>query len=321
METPDGFRCPNPGCGEPARPEDRFCEACGAPLPTRVALIGVQAEATAPQYAPTTWEPAAEPAQGRDHVELAYPDLAGVSDRGLKRNRNEDALALARLDNYGARILVVCDGVSSSAEPAAASQAAADAVLAYLVAAVRDRHPDPEEAMRGAMSAAQAAVCVVPWQQADGEEAPATTVVAALVFDRRMTIGWVGDSRAYFIGVMDSWQLSTDDTWAADQVEFGLMGEEEALADPRAHALTSWVGAEQDGEPVPSIRSFTSPTSGCILLCSDGLWNYAPSPERMRELLTELPGDASAVDVARGLTEFARALGGVDNITVAVGLV
>lgn len=320
MEIPDGSRCPNPACGEPARPEDRFCEACGSPLPARVALIGVQTAAAGPEYA-AMWEPAADPTPSRDHVEVAYPDLAGVSDRGLKRYRNEDALALARLDDHGARILVVCDGVSSSAEPAAASQAAADAVLAYLVAAVRDRHPDPEEAMRGAMSAAQAAVCIVPWQRADGEEAPATTVVAALIIGRQITIAWVGDSRAYFIGVMDSWQLSTDDTWAADQIQFGLMGEEEAMADPRAHALTSWVGAEQDGEPVPSIRTFTSPTSGCILLCSDGLWNYAPSPERMRELLTELPGDASAVDVARGLTEFARALGGMDNITVAVGLV
>lgn len=319
MQSEDGFRCPNPACGEPARPEDRFCEACGFPLPARVAVIGAPVSAGGGGYA-TVWEPAPELPVGREHVEIAYPDLAGVSDRGLRRLQNEDAFGMARLDEAAARVMVVCDGVSSAAESAAASQVAADAALAYLVAAVRDRHPDPEEAMRGAVQAAQTAVCAVEWVMDGLDEAPATTLVAALVAGRTCTVGWVGDSRAYLIGVTESWQLTTDDTWATEQVDMGLMGEEEALADPRAHALTGWLG-DQDEELVANVRTFTSPTSGCLLLCSDGLWNYAPSPERMRELLTELPGDASAIDVARGLTEFARSLGGMDNITVAVAFV
>jgi len=300
------LRCLNPACGELVQPADRFCEACGQPVPSGQ-------EVAAGRPAPT---PRSDP----DRSEAAFPGLAAVSDPGLRRHRNEDAMALAALDDDGARILVVCDGVSTSGEPAAASWAAAQSALAYLVAAVQDRHPDIEAAMRAAVVAAHGAVCTVPRRRGGQDEPPATTLVAALVREGAATIGWVGDSRAYFVSADDAWRLSRDHTWATEQVELGVMVEEEALADPRAHALTSWLG-DQDGELEPSVCTFVLPTSGCLLLCSDGLWNYAPSPGRIRELVLQFPADATAADVARGLTEFARSSGGADNITVAVAFV
>jgi serine/threonine protein phosphatase PrpC len=304
------LRCLNPACNEPVHPEDVFCEACGQPVPT-----------AEPERQPRGgWRAVAAADTDPDRSEAAFADLAAVSDPGLKRLRNEDAMALARLDEEGVRILIVCDGVSTSGEPAAASRAAAQAALAYLVAAVRFRYPEPEAAMREAVTAAQAAVCAIPFRRPGQEELPATTLVAALVRDGAATIGWVGDSRAYFVSDADAWRLSRDDTWAMEQVELGLMPEEEAMADPRAHALTRWLG-DQEGELEPSVCTFQIPASGCLLLCSDGLWNYAPTAGRMRELVMQFPGDATAMDVARGLTEFARSSGGADNITVAVAFV
>jgi len=299
--------CRNPACGEPVHPDDRYCEACGQ-----------QVRAGEPEVRGRRAVAAAD--TDPDRSEAAFADLAAVSDPGLKRLRNEDAMALARLDEADVRIIVVCDGVSTIGEPAAASHAAAQAALAYLVAAVRFRHKEPEAAMREAVRAAQAAVCAVPFRRAGEEELPATTLVAALIENGVATIGWVGDSRAYFVSDTHAWRLSQDDTWATEQVELGLMPEEEAMADPRAHALTRWLG-DQDGELHPSVCTFSIPSGGCVLLCSDGLWNYAPSPGRMRELVMQFPGDATAVDVARGLTEFARSAGGADNITVAVAFV
>jgi serine/threonine protein phosphatase PrpC len=301
--------CTNPACGEPVRPEDTFCEACGQPAPLRLAELG-------------GWASSWEPDRDTDRSEAAFADLAAVSDRGLRRTRNEDAIGVARLEGPpSCRIIVVCDGVSTSAEPAAAAQAAADAALAYLVAAARDRHPNAEGAMREAVLSAQGAVCGVTYSGSSREEPPATTLVAALLRDRAATIGWVGDSRAYFVSASSAWQISRDDTWLAEQVELGLLDEETALADPRAHALTKWLGGDQDGQLKASVSTFAIPASGCLLLCSDGLWNYAPSAERMRELVLQFPEDATAIDLARGLTEFARTSGGADNITVAVAFV
>src|SRR5829696_2524149 len=59
----------------------------------------------------------------------AVPGGAVVSDRGLVHHRNEDAGAVAP------GIAVVCDGVSMSPDPDAASRAAVDAVLRVLTAA------------------------------------------------------------------------------------------------------------------------------------------------------------------------------------------
>src|SRR5258707_6663665 len=75
----------------------------------------------------------------RDHDEVDLGPAAGVSDRGLRHHRNEDAMALAaeQAPDGPAVVAVVCDGVSSSARPAEASYAAARAALPVLVAAVQ----------------------------------------------------------------------------------------------------------------------------------------------------------------------------------------
>src|SRR6201985_1100378 len=74
----------------------------------------------------------------RDHAEVDLGPAAGVSDRGLRHHRNEDAMALAaeQAPDGPAVVAIVCDGVSSSARPDETSQAAAQAALPVLVAAV-----------------------------------------------------------------------------------------------------------------------------------------------------------------------------------------
>jgi serine/threonine protein phosphatase PrpC len=316
MALSDHGRCPNPACGELVGRDDRFCEACGQVLPTWSVLVGLPLAAAAGSDTAV-----ASGTGDREHIEVAFSDLAGVSDRGLKRQRNEDAMGLARLAGPGARVLVVCDGVSTSAEPAAAARVAAAAARDYLVAAVQDRHPNLEDAMREAIAAAQAAVSSVRYTRGDLDEPPASTLVAALVKDGVATIGCVGDSRAYFVTPTEAWTLSRDDSWAVEQVELGLLSEEAAGADPRAHALTRWLGADHEEGPLSSVSTFKIPANGCLLLCSDGLWNCAPAAERIRELVAEFPADATPLEVAQGLTEFARSLGGNDNITVVVAFV
>jgi PPM family protein phosphatase len=323
----DGPRCPH--CREPIRPGDRFCEACGAPIEAGAAIR----TAAAGDGRPSPPRVAVE----REHLEIAFADLVGITDRGLRRARNEDALAMDRLQRQRARVLVVCDGVSTSAEPALASQAAADAALAYLTGAVARGHPNLELAMKDAIGAAQRAVCRVPFAQ-DGEEGPpATTLVAALLMDGRATLGWVGDSRAYFVGESEAWQLSHDDTWLeevllGDPRQYPLRnppGKEQGdrvsggdgLVAVQAHVLTRWLGRDLEGDPEVSITTFELPAEGCLLLCSDGLWNYAPTPSLMRELVAGLSAGSTLLQLTRGLVEFALSAGGADNVTVAVASV
>jgi serine/threonine protein phosphatase PrpC len=154
-----------------------------------------------------------------------------------------------------------------------------------------------------------------PWA---GKDPPSTTLVAAAVRGGLATVGWVGDSRAYFVNRAGTWQLSRDDTWAADQVARGRLSESEAATDPRGRFLTRWLGNDQEGYAASSVRTFEIERPGLVLLCSDGLWNYLETPDMLGEMVVGLGGDASPATVARTLTEFARGAGGHDNITVAV---
>ncbi|WP_199486904.1 zinc ribbon domain-containing protein, partial [Actinomadura logoneensis] len=110
------------GCAEPAVDAEGYCEHCGMKQPA-----------------------------DRDHleVELATPGgpVAGVSDRGRRYARNEDAFAIAPHPTGVAA--VVCDGVGSSPRPETASRAAADTAASEIATAL-GAGAAPAEAVRTA---------------------------------------------------------------------------------------------------------------------------------------------------------------------------
>jgi serine/threonine protein phosphatase PrpC len=315
------LHCLNPECGEPVREGDRFCEVCGQELLPSVRVVDSPPDGDRPRDGdrPPDDDPTRGVRRGRDHVEMWFPGVAGVSDRGLHRVRNEDAIAVVRLDPYDATVLVVCDGVSTSHQAHVASQVAADTALASLVAAVEGVEDDLEAAMRDAVVRAQAAVAAIPYK-AGTKDPPSSTLVAAVVRADCATIGWVGDSRAYLVCASGTWQLSRDDTWVADQVAQGLLSADEAAGDPNGHVLTRWLGEDWRDSQAPSVLSFQIEEPGHLVLCSDGLWNYLPTEADMGSAVSELD-DTTPLGLAAELTELARRAGGHDNITVAVAAV
>ncbi|MFB6807858.1 PP2C family protein-serine/threonine phosphatase [Streptomyces sp. NPDC056387] len=257
----------------------------------------------------------------RDHLEEELGSVAAVSDRGLRHHRNEDSFAVAATalpDGSAATVAVVCDGVSSASRPDDASAAAAGAANEALLEAL-PRGTHPQEAMHGAILAAAAAVNALAPEVPGAQNAPACTLVGAVVSGGLLTIGWVGDSRAYWIP--DDREalprrLTEDDSWAAQMVAAGLMGEAEAYADVRAHAITGWLGADAyDLEP--HTATFKPDHAGVVVVCTDGLWNYAESAQDMARVL---PADAAArpLHSAQVLVGHALDGGGHDNVTVAV---
>lgn len=257
----------------------------------------------------------------RDHVEEALGSVAAVSDRGLRHHRNEDSFAVAATalpDGSAATVAIVCDGVSSASRPDEASAAAAGAANEALLDAL-PRGAHPQEAMHEAILAAAAAVNALAPETPGAQNAPACTLVGAVVSGGLLTIGWVGDSRAYWVPddrAALPRRLTEDDSWAAQMVAAGLMGEAEAYADVRAHAITGWLGADAyDLEP--HTATFKPDHPGVVVVCTDGLWNYA---ESAREMAQVLPADAATrpLHSAQVLVGHALDGGGHDNVTVAV---
>ncbi len=334
-----------PACSARIGPLDRSCAACGSTIVAPAIVTGVPDGACPTCRAPAS----AIDADGfcsvcgtqrreREHIEVALsPTLAGVTDRGLRHGRNEDDLAARDLPARGSRVLVVCDGVSQSQAPDLASRAASTAACASLAAALDGgeagevTEANPDAALRAAVTRAQEAARAVPYSVYALEDAPATTLVAAIVQGRRATIGWVGDSRAYWIpapadvpadipanadnGVR---LLTRDHSWAAEVVAAGLMSDEQATRAPQAHAITRWLGADVADDPRADVATFEAPGAGAFLLCTDGLWGYLETPDHLATLTRDAWADAATM--ASALVTFALRRGGRDNVTALVAI-
>jgi serine/threonine protein phosphatase PrpC len=254
-----------------------------------------------------------------------------VCDRGIRHARNEDAMALAALATPGSfSALVVCDGVTTAADSDVASLAAARAARDLLVGPVADAATGSHAGrvvhwtaqLEAASAAANRAATAVASQVAGGLEPPSCTFVAAVVDRSLLTVGWVGDSRAYWLPERGTAaQLSVDDSWATDQIAAG-MDRDAAEADHRAHSITRWLGADSH-DPVARCASITLGGPGWLLVCSDGLWNYCSAADELSRLVAATVAEHGddPVAVAQGLVDFANERGGHDNITVALARV
>ncbi|MDT0269209.1 serine/threonine-protein phosphatase [Streptomyces sp. DSM 44915] len=254
-------------------------------------------------------------------MERALGGVAAVSDLGRRHHRNEDAFSVAATalgDGTPAVVAVVCDGVSSSTRPHEASAAAAEAAAESLLTAL-PRGVAGELAMHAAVLAAADAVNrLADTAKEPGRNSPACTIVSAVTAADQLIVGWIGDSRAYWVprdGAGRPARLTEDDSWAAQMVAAGLLSEAEAMADHRAHAITAWLGADAQ-EVEPHTATFRPDHPGTVIVCTDGLWNYADAAERMAELLA---GTGPApLPTAQQLVRYALDSGGHDNVTVAV---
>nr|BFE53511.1 hypothetical protein GCM10017745_69380 [Saccharothrix mutabilis subsp. capreolus] len=228
----------------------------------------------------------------RAHVESTVDGAAFVTNRGLRRAVNADAVVLTTAGEW--TVGVVCDGVSLSARPERAAQVAAEAGASTLVKALTV-NTLPETALTDSVAHAARAVAALAGGPSTLGVAPATTYVAAVVGPQGLWAAGVGDSRAY---------------WLPDEGPGLLLTED----DTSEHdALTAWLGADAS-DPRPRLRGHRPSCAGRVLLCTDGLSRYLADPAELRAAAG--PGDS--LHAARALVGHALAAGGHDNVTAAL---
>ncbi|WP_181067774.1 MULTISPECIES: PP2C family serine/threonine-protein phosphatase [unclassified Rathayibacter] len=326
---------PCPNCGEPVTTGDAFCEACGTPLivaatssapPVAVggsaACVYCGGAVAEDGYCEQCGRPA--PTEREHWAEAPHPLVGGVCDRGLRHPANEDAMALGATTgadgSLRAALLVVCDGVSSTPDSDKASLAAARAALSALQAEVGGESAGADRwraLLQMATARASGAIdAAVPEKRSNP---PSCTFTAAVLDGALLVTGNVGDSRSYWMpDAGEPRQLTVDDSWAQEQIASGVPREQAETA-PDAHAITRWLGADaHDEEPRVASEELTEP--GWVLVCSDGLWNYASAAEDLARVLRESQERVGAdpVTLAEALVAWANERGGHDNITAAL---
>jgi len=236
---------------------------------------------------------------------------------GKQRDHNEDSLFSFSINvgsegnSYPIGLYIVADGMGGHQYGEVASNTAARTLAGYILRKFLPTILDPtqnieeplQELMRSAINEAQRAVV----QAAPGS---GTTLTAVLVLGQQMTIGHVGDSRAYTVrsdGRLDP--LTRDHSLVKRLEELGQLSSTEAAAHPQRNVLYRAIGQTEILEP--DIFTTPFPRPGYLLLCSDGLWSVVPE-ENFSSIITEAPSLTAA---CQSLVAAANEAGGPDNIS------
>jgi serine/threonine protein phosphatase PrpC len=287
-----------PKCGAQINEDDNFCEDCGASLKKiRQAGCGSEDEKENP----------------KSDVLVIDSSLAVACNVGRRHPRNEDSGTVMRCVD-GTVIMVVSDGVTSAVNSISASQQAINKVKEVLAGGLRN----DMDSVKNSINRANDIILGLPYEtREDGIYGPEATIVIASVTGNIVTIGWVGDSRAYVLSELEQKLLTTDDSWIELVVAAGEMTRDEAMKDKRSHYVTQVMGMHDQEMEIHTLQCRLEENE-MLLLCSDGLWNYFPGNDDLLKIITDFGMDKDAAEICDYLVNMANNAGGHDNITVAI---
>ena len=230
---------------------------------------------------------------------MTVGSYARASDTGKKRRRNEDSYVVAP------PLFAVADGMGGAQAGEIASRLAAAAL---------------EETDPGSLSGPEKVTSLIQeanrrvYERASADPSTSgmgTTMTVALVEGTEVTIGHVGDSRAYLVRDGSLEQLTEDHSLVNELLKSGKLSPQEAETHPQRSVITRAVGTDPDVD----VDAFTvSANEGDVfLLCSDGLTDMV----RDDDILDTVERFRDDLDRAtKSLISAANRGGGEDNITV-----
>ncbi|UMZ73302.1 Serine/threonine phosphatase stp [Natranaerofaba carboxydovora] len=139
-----------------------------------------------------------------------------------------------------------------------------------------------------------------------------TTLTAAFIYDERVVIGHVGDSRAYLIKDNKMEQITRDHSLVNELLRSGELNNYEAENHPQKNVLTNALGIS--GDIQVDIYNYDFSDETVLLLCSDGLTSHLYD----EEILTIIKRHNSIENAAKRLVKSSYEAGGFDNITVCL---
>ena len=233
----------------------------------------------------------------------------GLTDKGCVRKMNQDAYEIRQLDR-NTLLCVVCDGMGGAKSGNIASSLAVD-VFSQEIQRTWTPNMEWDKADQILKNAVKLANFTVYDQAMQFEEfdGMGTTLVAAFVRGRQVTIVNVGDSRAYIINQKGITQVSKDHSVVQLMVDRGELTSEMAKSYPGKNLITRAVGTES----MVSCDVFRRELSkgDYLLLCSDGLSNMMDD----QEILFEVVHGVKKERCCKRLLDIAMSRGCPDNVT------
>ena len=230
------------------------------------------------------------------------------SDKGLKRNNNEDAFfVIPESDIY-----MVADGVGGNNAGEIASRTTISKIVEYIRKNTLKREyteAEIKDYFLDCIEKVNKSIFNLAMMQPENV-GMATTVTIAYIRGGKAYITNVGDSRAYIFREGALTQITEDHTYVNELIREGAITKEEALFHEKKNVITKAIGGEERASP--DFFCVDARKGDIIVLCTDGLHGEI-GDENITGILASGGGMAQACS---DLVNKANSCGGHDNITV-----
>ena len=149
-------------------------------------------------------------------------------------------------------------------------------------------------------------------ERLDGRRGMGCTVTACILEPDEVTIGHVGDTRAYHLRGSELTRLTTDHSLVGRLVEMGQLTEEEARNSPQRSIIYRAMGTNPEVEV--DLYHQELQAGDRLMVSSDGVWEYFENGE-LRDIMER---DDSPASIAETLVDICLQRGADDNATLAV---
>lgn len=233
------------------------------------------------------------------------------SDVGRVREMNQDYYYISNSLSE-VQLYILADGMGGYKGGEIASKLAVTCAKNYILNNFKETPKDKESLIQLIASSVEYANMVVYEKSKENEdlEGMGTTLEICLIYNNKVYIAHVGDSRIYRIRKDFIRKLTQDHSYVQKLVSDGTITQEEAANHPKKNMLMRALGCNAFVEPDVAIKGFLK--EDILVICSDGLTN---------EVKQEDIYNFSKQNFERApkeLVDLANKNGGLDNITVIV---
>ena len=233
------------------------------------------------------------------------------SDLGKVREMNQDYYYISNsLDEV--QLYLLADGMGGYNGGEIASKLAVQTAKNYIENNFKEIEKDRDSIIQLLGSSMEYANMVVYEKSKENAELQGmgTTLEICLIYNNKVYIGHVGDSRIYRIRKEFIRKLTQDHSYVQKLVSDGTITKEEAAHHPQKNMLMKALGCNAFVEPDVMVKGFLK--DDILIMCSDGLTNMVD-----QETIYKM-SSKNIEQAPKDLVELANNNGGYDNITVVV---
>lgn len=233
------------------------------------------------------------------------------TDVGKARDMNQDYYYISSPEDP-LKIYILADGMGGYNGGEIASKLATTTALSYIQSNFENTPKEREDILKLVKSAMEYANMVVYEKSKEQKDLDGmgTTLEVCLIYNNKLYLGHIGDSRIYRLRGEFFRKLTHDHSYVQKLVKDGTITQEEADHHPKKNMLMKALGCTAFVEPDVTVKGFIK--DDIILICSDGLTNMVEEQEIYNILKKE------GTLAAEKLVEKANENGGYDNITAIV---